>query len=238
MSAPDSPAPEAALWSPNLQALDTLERENKACHACELRAGCLQVVVADGNPAADLLIIGEGPGGDEDRVGRPFVGRAGQLLDRILAGVGLTRQDVYITNVVKCRPPGNRTPTPAEAQICTELWLQRQLALLRPRVIITMGNTPTRALLGTAQGITRLRGQWHAYTLPSKHQDQPGRTAALMPMFHPAYLLRNDTRVKGGPKSLTWADIQEVAGVLRGERPYPVPEPERGGEESGQPSLL
>ncbi|GHF92883.1 uracil-DNA glycosylase [Deinococcus piscis] len=210
--------PERAdLWAPDLRALDELERENKGCHACPLRAGCLQVVVSDGNPAADLLIIGEGPGGDEDRTGRPFVGRAGQLLDRILAGVGLERHDTYITNIVKCRPPANRAPTPPEIQTCTELWLDRQLALLRPKVIVTMGNTPTRHLLGTAQGITRLRGQWHPYRLPS------GAMAALMPMFHPAYLLRNDTRVKGGPKSLTWADIQEVAGVLRGERPFPVP---------------
>ena len=209
--------PEHSLWAPDLQALAALEHENKACHACPLRAGCLQVVVADGNPAADLLIIGEGPGGDEDRLGRPFVGRAGQLLDRILAGVGLTREQTYITNIVKCRPPANRAPTPAEAQTCTELWLDRQLALLRPKVIVTMGNTPTRHLLGTQQGITRLRGQWHPHTLPGS-----GVTAALMPMFHPAYLLRNDTRVKGGPKSLTWADIQEVAGVLSGERPFPV----------------
>ncbi|MDO4262879.1 MAG: uracil-DNA glycosylase [Deinococcus sp.] len=213
MTIPD----RADLWAPDLHALDGLERENKACHACALRAGCLQVVVADGNPAADLLIIGEGPGGDEDRTGRPFVGRAGQLLDRILAGVGLSRSDTYITNIVKCRPPANRAPTPAEAQTCTELWLDRQLALLRPKVIITMGNTPTRHLLGTPQGITRLRGQWHPYQLPGS-----GATAALMPMFHPAYLLRNDTRVKGGPKSLTWEDIQEVAGVLRGERPFPL----------------
>lgn len=213
-----SPDPAAApLWTPNLRALDDLERENKACHACPLRAGCLQVVVADGNPAADLLIIGEGPGGDEDRIGRPFVGRAGQLLDRILAAVNLTREQAYITNIVKCRPPANRAPTPAETQTCTELWLDRQLALLRPKVIITMGNTPTRHLLGTAQGITRLRGQWHPYTLPGSTSP-----VALMPMFHPAYLLRNDTRVKGGPKSLTWGDIQEVAGVLSGERPFPL----------------
>lgn len=202
---------------PDLAALAQLEHENKACHACDLRAGCLQVVVADGHPAAELLIIGEGPGGDEDRIGRPFVGRAGQLLDRILAGVDLTRDDAYITNIVKCRPPANRAPTPAESDICTELWLDKQLALLRPKVIVTMGNTPTRHLLGTTQGITRLRGQWHPYRLPGS-----GLEAALMPMFHPAYLLRNDTRAKGGPKSLTWHDIQEVAGVLRGERPWPL----------------
>ncbi|WP_261664485.1 uracil-DNA glycosylase family protein [Deinococcus sp. Marseille-Q6407] len=225
MTTPD----HADLWAPDLRALDELERENKACHACPLRAGCLQVVVADGNPAAQLLIIGEGPGGNEDRVGRPFIGQAGQLLDRILAGVGLDRQDTYITNIVKCRPPGNRAPTPAETDICTDLWLNRQLALLRPRVIVTMGNTPTRHLLGTQQGITRMRGQWHPYTLPGS-----GATAALMPMFHPAYLLRNDTRVKGGPKSLTWEDIQEVAGVLRGERPFPVTPP----APSDQPTLF
>ncbi|WP_034387415.1 uracil-DNA glycosylase family protein [Deinococcus sp. YIM 77859] len=200
----------------DVAALEALETRAKACTACRLRPGCTQVVVSDGAPAAPLVIIGEGPGGDEDRLGRPFVGRAGQLLDRILAAVNLTRQDAYFTNVVKCRPPGNRTPQPDEIEICTGLWLRPQLALLRPRVILTLGNTPTQFLLGTRQGITRLRGTWYPYRYPD---NQGGRREALvMPMFHPAYLLRNDTRVRGGPKSLTWRDIREVAAVLRGEK--------------------
>jgi len=196
---PDAPPP-----------LTQLEIDSKTCTACRLAHARTRVVFADGNPAARVLIIGEGPGGDEDRLGRPFVGRAGQLLDRILAAVELTRDDTYITNVVKCRPPGNRTPEPDEIHAC-ERWLTPQLALLRPDVILTLGNTPTQHLLGTRLGITRMRGTWHRYRHDAGNWD-----AWLMPMFHPAYLLRNDTRAPGGPKSLTWRDIQEVKAFLSG----------------------
>ncbi|GAA5514686.1 type-4 uracil-DNA glycosylase [Deinococcus carri] len=220
----------------DVAALQALETEAKGCTACKLRPGCTQVVVADGDPAAPLVIVGEGPGGDEDRVGRPFVGRAGQLLDRILAAVNLTRQDAYFTNIVKCRPPGNRAPEPDETAICTGLWLEPQLALLRPRVILSLGNTPTQYLLGIRQGITRTRGTWYPY----RHADAHGGSheALLMPMFHPAYLLRNDTRAPGGPKSLTWRDIREAAAVLRGEKEpeglVPAVPPPTG----GQPTLF
>ena len=192
-------------------ALEALAAENRACRACPLRPGCTQVVVSDGDPAAQLLIVGEGPGGDEDRLGRPFVGRGGQLLDQILGAVRLMRQEVYVTNIVKCRPPANRAPEPLETETCTSLWLEAQLRLLRPAVILALGNTPTQFLLGTRQGITRLRGAWHPY-----RQRDGLWEALLMPMFHPAYLLRNDTRAPGGPKSLTWRDIQEVRRVLDG----------------------
>lgn len=179
--------------------------------------------------------MGEGPGGDEDRVGLPFVGRAGQLLDKILAAVGLTRQDAYITNVVKCRPPGNRTPGPDETLACTRLWLEPQLSLLRPRVILTLGNTPTGYLLGTRLGITKTRGTWHPY----RHDDGGGTyEALLMPMFHPAYLLRNDTRTPGGPKSLTWRDIREAAAVLRGEKEPEGPVKAQPKPEGNQPTLF
>lgn len=217
-------------------ALEALEQRAKSCAACKLRPGCTQVVVSDGDPAAPLVIIGEGPGGDEDRLGRPFVGRAGQLLDRILAAVNLTRQDAYFTNIVKCRPPGNRAPEPDETAICTELWLEPQLALLRPRVILSLGNTPTQYLLGTRQGITRTRGQWYPY----RHATAQGGSyqALLMPMFHPAYLLRNDTRAPGGPKSLTWRDIREVAAVLRGAKEPEGLAPAVPPGEPGQPRLF
>lgn len=189
---------------------------NKGCAACQLRPGCLQVVVADGSPEAELVIIGEGPGGDEDREGRPFVGRGGQLLDQILNAAGIARTETYITNIVKCRPPGNRTPEAVEIETCTALWLEPQLRALRPRIIISLGNTPTQYLLGTAQGVSKLRGQWFQY----RHDDGQGGhyEAYLMPMYHPAYLLRKDTRTVGGPKSLTWRDIREVAAVLRREK--------------------
>lgn len=194
--------------------LAALAQQNKVCQACELRRGCTQVVVSDGNPEAKLVIIGEGPGGDEDRIGKPFVGRGGQLLDKILGAVSLSRDEVYVTNIVKCRPPSNRTPLPLESETCTSLWLEPQLALLRPRVIVSLGNTPTQYLLQIRQGITKLRGVWHSY-----QQRESLYSAYLMPMFHPAYLLRNDTRAVGGPKSLTWQDIKEVRAVLDGKTP-------------------
>ena len=211
-----------------LGALAELAEQNRACTACRLRPGCTQVVVADGNPAARLLIVGEGPGGDEDRLGRPFVGRGGQLLDRILEAVGLDRDQVYITNIVKCRPPANRTPEPDETDICTSLWLEPQLRLLRPEIILTLGNTPTQYLLGTRLGITKLRGGWHPY-----RQADGLWEALLMPMFHPAYLLRNETRAAGGPKSLTWRDIREVRRVLDGEVPEGMVDPLRPPEGQG-----
>lgn len=204
------------MTAPGVPALRALELRAKGCTACRLRPGATQVVVADGNPGAPLVIIGEAPGGEEDRLGRPFVGPAGQLLDRVLAAVDLTRQDAYLTHVAKCRPPGNRTPEPDEIAACTSLWLGPQLALLRPRVILSLGNTPTQHLLNTRLGITRLRGTWHRYRCP----DARGGThdALLMPLFHPAYLLRQDTRSPSGPKSLTWRDLREAAAVLRGEK--------------------
>lgn len=200
----------------DVAALQALELRAMGCTACRLRPGCTGVIVSDGDPAAPLMIVGEAPGGEEDRLGRPFVGQAGQLLDRILAAAGLTRQDAYLTSVVKCRPPGDRTPGVDEIEVCTELWLKAQLALLRPRVILTLGNTATQFLLGTQLGITRLRGTWHPY----HHRDEQGGSsgALLMPLFHPAYLLHHDSRAPGSPKSLTWRDIREAAAVLRGEK--------------------
>lgn len=192
------------------------------------------MVVAEGPADAPLVIIGEGPGRTEDQAGRPFAGPAGQLLDRILHAAGLRRAETYLTNTVKCRPPG-RDPTPQEILTCTDHWLHPQLSLLRPRVIVTLGNTPTQTLLRTTRGITDLRGHWYAFTHPDA---QSGQSQALLrPLYHPAYLLRRDERTPGSPKSLTWHDIQEVAAVLHGERepaallPVPLDEP-------GQPGLF
>lgn len=174
------------------------------------------MVAAEGDPAAPLLIVGEGPGRDEDRLGRPFVGAGGELLDRILASAGIRRDEAYLTSTVRCRPPGDRPPRPDEVATCTALWLDTQLALLRPRVILSLGNTATRHLLGTERGIVGLRGQWFDVT----HADETGAAhrALLMPMFHPAYLLRHPARGPGTPKAQTWRDIREAAAVLRGER--------------------
>ncbi|MDV6373977.1 uracil-DNA glycosylase [Deinococcus sp. ZS9-10] len=213
------PAPEKPPLEANAlrqAALQALELRNTGCAACRLRPGCSGVVVAEGPPDAPLVIIGEGPGREEDRVGRPFVGQGGELLDRILASAGIERGEAYLTNVVKCRAPGNRTPRPAEVEVCTALWLDAQLALLRPRVILALGNTASQHLLRTGRGVASLRGQWFGFN----HADGEGGSyaALLMPMFHPAYLLRNAARTPGSPKALTWRDIREVAAVLRGEK--------------------
>ena len=215
------PSPDAALHH--------LAAEASTCTACRLCQSRTHVVFADGTPTARVLIVGEGPGGDEDRIGKPFVGKAGQLLDRVLAAVQIQRADTYITNIVKCRPPGNRTPEPDEIQAC-QRWLQPQLALLKPDVILTLGNTPTQHFLQTRQGITRLRGTWH----PHRHANGD---AWIVPMFHPAYLLRNDTRAVGGPKSLTWRDIQQVKAYLDGHYQPTAPRPE-GTNVNGQEGLF
>jgi DNA polymerase len=156
-----------------------------------------------GNPAAQLVFVGEAPGADEDQRGEPFVGRAGQLLTEIITkGMGLRREDVYIANVIKCRPPGNRNPEPDEVATC-EPFLIRQLELIKPRVVVALGKFAAHTLLQTKTPITKLRGQWFEY-----------RGIKLMPTFHPAYLLRNP-----GDKRLVWSDIKAVMGELA----LPVP---------------
>ncbi|HID09463.1 TPA: uracil-DNA glycosylase [Candidatus Micrarchaeota archaeon] len=157
------------------------------------------LVFGEGNPNADLMFIGEAPGETEDQTGRPFVGKAGQLLTQILQAVGIDRAEVYITNVVKCRPPGNRVPTKAEMEACWD-WLAAQIALINPLLIVTLGNTPTQRLLGTSGGITQVRGRFFQWK----------GGIEVFPMFHPSYLLRNPSRKKGSPKYLTWLDIKAV----------------------------
>ena len=186
--------------------LDELLRSCRVCTACRLAQTRTNVVCGEGDPEADLMIVGEGPGEDEDRTGRPFVGRAGQLLDRILEAAGIARDTVYITNMVKCRPPGNRNPQPDEIEACDH-WLIDQIRLIRPRVIVTLGNVPTQYFLETKQGITKTRGVW-------AETRRGGEPIRVMPLFHPAYLLRNPVRTRGGPKSLTWDDIRAVKAEL------------------------
>ena len=164
------------------------------CRRCKLSEGRTQIVYGVGRADADVMFVGEGPGADEDLQGEPFVGRAGQLLtDIITKGMKLRREDVYIANVVKCRPPRNRDPEPDEVASC-EPFLVRQVALVKPRVIIALGRFAAQTLLRSTAPISRLRGQWHDY-----------RGTPLMPTFHPAYLLRNP-----GDKRLVWEDIKSV----------------------------
>jgi uracil-DNA glycosylase family 4 len=174
------------------------------CRRCGLALGRQQVVVSRGNPASRLMVIGEGPGAQEDVQGLPFVGRAGQLLDQMLASVAIdSNREAYICNVVKCRPPDNRKPTAEEMAACTP-WLERQIQLVDPAVILLAGATAMEGVLGVKGGITRLRGQWRQ----GSGEVLGGRW--LMPIFHPSYLLRNPSREQGSPKWLTWQDLQDV----------------------------
>ena len=166
------------------------------CHLCETRTN---VVFGVGPEDAKIMFIGEGPGENEDLQGEPFVGRAGKLLDDMLELIDLDRhKNVYIANIVKCRPPNNRVPEIEEVLSC-QRWLEAQIALLQPQIIVCLGNTPLKWFLHGTEGITKMRGRWFTW-----------RGAALMPMFHPSYLLRNQSRERGGPKDLTWRDIQEI----------------------------
>lgn len=179
----------------------------RGCTKCRLHAGRTQTVFGVGHPRPALAFVGEGPGADEDAQGIPFVGRAGQLLTRMIAAMSLTREQVYICNVVKCRPPGNRTPADDEMETCAPL-LFRQLAILRPKVIITLGRPATQTLLATKVAISKLRGEFHDFPPPAlAHVGLP--PAKLMPTFHPAYLLRNPAA-----KGDAWADLQQVMRLL------------------------
>jgi DNA polymerase len=169
------------------------------CKLCEL--GRRQVVFGVGNPKARLMFVGEAPGEDEDRQGEPFVGRAGQLLTKIIEAISLTREQVYIANVIKCRPPGNRNPEPDEVAAC-EPFLFEQIAIVRPRVIVALGKFAAQCLLRSTDPITRLRGREFEY-----------RGATLIPTFHPAYLLRNPPA-----KREVWEDMKKVRAILLADR--------------------
>lgn len=171
-----------------------------SCELCGLHRGRTRSVFSDGWSDAEIMLIGEGPGQHEDETGKPFVGRAGQLLDKILASVGFERnRNIYIANVVKCRPPGNRTPTLEEMQACFP-YLEEQISLLQPRILILSGATALQGVIGEKKSITRSRGQWLKWN-----------GIWCMPIFHPAYLLRNDSRAVGSPKWQTWQDLKEIA---------------------------
>jgi DNA polymerase len=185
------------------QTMEEMKAHCSRCHRCELGNNRTNAVIGEGNLQANIMVVGEGPGQTEDETGRPFVGRSGELLDRILASVNLTRErDVFICNVVKCRPPENRDPTPQEADACKG-YLMEQIRLVDPQIILLTGKIALRNLLGIKEGITKVRGQWF---------EQGDRL--YMPIFHPAYLLRNPSRDKGKPKWLMWQDIQAVRAKL------------------------
>lgn len=192
-------APAPARGADALQALRAEIGDCRRCRLCESRTN---LVFGVGNPRAEIVFVGEGPGADEDRQGEPFVGKAGQLLTRMIEAMGYRRDEVYICNVVKCRPPGNRSPQPDEIAAC-EPFLQRQIEAVGPKAIIALGKFAAQTLLRTQAPITRLRGQWHeVWGVP------------LMPTFHPAYLLRSPQE-----KGRAWADLQAVLARLGRQPP-------------------
>ncbi len=186
--------PEVKIISGEPSSLDSIREALGNCSRCKLHQNRNAIVFGEGNGQAQLVFIGEGPGYEEDQQGNPFVGEAGRLLtDIIVKGMKLKREEVYICNVVKCRPPNNRTPESEEIAAC-EPFLRKQILSIKPKVIVTLGNVPTQTLLKTKDGITKLRGKWRVF-----------EGIPLMPTFHPAYLLRNPK-----DKALVWEDIQRV----------------------------
>jgi uracil-DNA glycosylase family 4 len=189
-------AQSARRLAATAETVDALAALVAGFDGCSLKRTATNTVFADGNPAGPVMIIGEGPGADEDRIGRPFVGRAGQLLDRMLAAIGLDRNSVTITNAVYWRPPGNRTPTAAEIASCLPFVL-RHITLVKPQVLVLCGGTAAGALLPQGQGITRLRGRWFDLAVPGLDRPVP-----TLPMFHPSFLLRAPER-----KREAWRDL-------------------------------
>lgn len=192
------PGVDYAQSYPEFKTLEELQRTALSCHNCGLRAGCQQVVFGMGNPHTRLLLVGEGPGKDEDEQGLPFVGRAGQLLDKILAAAELKRSEVYIANVVKCRPPGNRLPNPDEVKQCRN-YLEAQIRLINPAIIVCLGSMASQVIIDPAARITKIRGKWF---------NRQGRN--IIATFHPAALLRNESY-----KRPTWEDFKAIRQAYR-----------------------
>lgn len=193
----NDPGPTPEKLSPSKETFEQIHAEIGDCTRCPLHQDRTHVVHTEGNRKARLMFVGEAPGADEDIQARPFVGRAGQLLTKIIEAIGLKREEVLIGNVNRCRPPGNRAPMPDEAATCKP-YLEREIAIVQPDVIVVMGNTAMKNLLETREGITRARGRFHEY-----------KGIKVMPTFHPAYLLRDPSK-----KRETWEDLKMVRDYL------------------------
>ncbi len=196
-SSPSEPPPPLPASEAKGDGLDAIAQQVAACRLCGLCETRNQTVPGQGNPRPELIFVGEGPGADEDAQGLAFVGRAGQLLTKMIEAMGLTRDEVWIGNIVKCRPPNNRVPTPEEMASCMP-YLKQQIALLQPKVMVCLGATAVKGLLDTKIGITKLRGQWMEF-----------EGIATMPTYHPAYLLRNPPA-----KKFVWEDLKAVLARL------------------------
>ena len=206
-------APGDVTWSAHEVAaactsLEQLVAAVRAFEGCALKRTATNTVIGDGNPEARLMIVGEAPGAEEDRQGLPFVGPAGRLLDRMLAAIGLDRSAVYITNMLPWRPPGNRSPTAEELAIC-QPFLERQIELIAPRILVLVGGIAAKALLGRREGITRLRGQWFPYATPRMEG-----TVQATATFHPAYLLRTPSA-----KREVWRDLLAIEDRMKNGEP-------------------
>lgn len=199
----DTAARSAREAAAAAETLAELEAALQGFEGCSLKATATRLAFSDGTPGGRVMAVGEAPGAEEDRQGRPFCGRSGQLLDRMLAAIGLDRSQVYIANVVPWRPPGNRTPTPQEVAICRP-FIERQIELADPDMLICLGGPAAQSLLGSKEGIMRLRGRWHDY-------DTGRRIVKALPMLHPAYLLRQPAH-----KKLAWADLRALRRALDG----------------------
>jgi DNA polymerase len=207
LAAPSDAAASARALAAAATTLPELEAAIRAFEGCGLKHTATNTVIADGNPASGLMVIGEAPGADEDRIGRPFVGRAGQLLDRMLAAIGIDRSRAYITNVLYWRPPGNRTPSPDEVATCLP-FLWRHIALVKPTVVVMAGGTSASTLLGRKEGIMRLRGRWFELSVPGLERPVPA-----LATYHPSFLLRAPAR-----KSEAWADLLSLQARLEAAR--------------------
>ena len=201
IASPDEAVRSARELAARADSLESLRETFDKFDGCGLKATATQLVFSDGAADAPVMLVGEAPGGDEDRIGRPFVGRAGQLLDRMLAAIGLDRSKVYIANVVAWRPPGNRTPTLQETAICLP-FIQRQIELVDPDLLVCLGASSAQTLLGVKEGITRVRGKWFDYQVGEK-------TIKALAMLHPAYLLRQPAQ-----KRAAWRDLRALSAAL------------------------
>ncbi len=183
--------------------MDEISEKIKNCQKCPLYLTRQHAVPGEGSYSSSVIFIGEAPGEVEDLHGKPFIGKAGQKFSEILQSVQINRKDVFITNMLKCRPPGNRNPSKSEVEICLP-YLESQIALINPKIIVTLGSIPTKFLLNSKEGISKLRGQWFTWIGGIK----------IFPMFHPSYLLRHEETTPGSPKELTWRDIKELKKAL------------------------
>ncbi len=194
----ENPKPASLFSNKTNKNYSDVKKEALSCQRCHLREGAQQVVFGTGNPSSSLMLVGEGPGAREDELGEPFVGRAGQLLTKILAAINLQRSDVYISNIVKCRPPDNRQPSPQEMEVCMP-WLREEFRLIKPKVLVLLGATAYKGLIDPQGKITRDRGKWIEKN-----------NLLIMPTFHPAALLRDPRK-----KVPVWEDFQKIEQALK-----------------------